>query len=198
MILEGIVTTIDDGGLLNVAPMGPDVGEGSEEFLLRPFRGSRTHGNLKETGEGVFHVTDDALLLARAAIGAVVSVSTIPASIVRGEVLVDACRYREFRVLDFDDSEERARVRVATVAEGTLREFFGWNRAKHAVVEAAILATRVGILSTEEILAEFGRLSSPVVKTGGERELAAFRLLEAHVRAVADSRTPRGASEAPE
>ncbi|HJT78949.1 MAG TPA: DUF447 domain-containing protein, partial [Gemmataceae bacterium] len=71
MILEGIVTTLSPDGALNVAPMGPHVTPGMERFLLRPFPTSQTYRNLTAHGEGVLHVTDDVLLLARAALGPV-------------------------------------------------------------------------------------------------------------------------------
>ena len=58
-----------------------------------------------------------------------------------------------------------------------LREFFGFNRAKHAVVEAAILATRTAFLPREQIMAEYERLAVLVEKTGGERETEAFAFL---------------------
>jgi hypothetical protein len=69
VILEGIVTTLAPEGPLNVAPMGPKLGRDPRRFVLRPYRTSTTYRNLKASGEGVFHVTDDVLLLARAAIG---------------------------------------------------------------------------------------------------------------------------------
>ena len=103
MILEGIVTTLDAEGTLNVAPMGPRVGPDLQRFVLRPFRTSTTFRNLSAHGEGVFHVTDDVLLLARSTIGKVSDAPTRPADRVRGRVLLESCRYYEFRVTDFDD-----------------------------------------------------------------------------------------------
>ena len=72
MILEGIVTTLSLEGALNVAPMGPwiDPDLSMARFVLRPFHTSTTYQNLKSRGEGVFHVTDDVLLVAQTAIGA--------------------------------------------------------------------------------------------------------------------------------
>jgi hypothetical protein len=188
VILEGIVTTLGRDGVLNVAPMGPKVEPAMRRFVLRPYRTSTTYGNLKDRGEGVLHVTDDVLLLARAAIGRDVAVETRPASVVAGRVLVDCCRYYEFRVLDRDDRDARATLVAETVAEGRVRDFFGLNRGKHAVVEAAILATRVDFLSLGEILAEFRRLSPLVEKTGGPAEREAFELLSRHVADVARGR----------
>lgn len=182
MILEGIVTTLDAEGALNIAPMGPRVEPDLRRFVLRPFRTSTTYRNLKLRGEGVLHVTDDVLLLARAAIGRVDDAPTHPARVVRGRILSDACRYYEFRLVETDDREERTTLLAETVAQGQQRDFFGLNRAKHAVVEAAILATRIAILPIGEILDDFRRLAPLVEKTGGEAERAAFALLLAHVR----------------
>ena len=71
---------------------------------------------------------------------------------------------------------------------GRLREFFGFNRAKHAVVEAAILASRTDFLPLADIEAEFRRLAVIVDKTGGPQEHEAFRFLTGHLERVARSR----------
>ena len=70
MILEGIVTTVSAVGAVNVAPMGPRVDPDFSQIVLQPFRTSQTYQNLKARPEGVLHVTDDVLLLARAAVRA--------------------------------------------------------------------------------------------------------------------------------
>src|SRR5262245_49615816 len=69
ILVEGIVTTIGDDSAPHIAPMGPIVDADFNSLLLRPFRTSFTYRNLKRTGQGVFHVTDDVELLARAAVG---------------------------------------------------------------------------------------------------------------------------------
>ncbi len=198
MILEGIVTTISDQGAVNIAPMGPrveiDACTGALTHLtLRPFRSSRTFGNLSAHGEGVLHVTDDVLLLARSAVGALDPLPPMrPAEQVRGWILVEACRYFEFRLrggsavfVDASSSSDpRASLEVEIVHGGRLRDFFGFNRAKHAVVEAAILATRTAFLPREEIESEYRKLAVLVDKTGGASERAAFALLSQHVRST--------------
>ncbi len=188
MILEGIVTTLPRSGRLNVAPMGPKLGRDPRRFVLRPYRTSTTYSNLKETGEGVLHVTDDVLLIALAAIGDVPDVRTRPAESVRGSVIETTGRYREFRVVDLDDRTDRTTILAESVLDRELSPLFGLNRAKHAVVEAAILATRLDFLPLPQILAEFDRLASPVDKTGGPDERLAFGYLFDHVRAEARRR----------
>jgi hypothetical protein len=184
VILEGIVTTIAADGQVNVAPMGPHVPDDAEDpdplrnFVLKPFRTSQTFRNLVAHGEGVLHVTDDVLLLAQAAVGTPDPFPHLqPAQRVRGQVLRDACRYAEFRVTSWGGNADRATLEVEVLHIGRLREFFGFNRARHAVLEAAILATRTALLPLETIEAEFARLAPLVEKTGGGRERQAFAFL---------------------
>jgi hypothetical protein len=182
MILEGIVTTLCDDGSPNISPMGPAVESSMERLILRPFRTSTTYENLMRVGEGVFHVTDDVHLLARAAIGQISPQPTLlPAPCFKGVILADACRWYAFRVASVDNSSDRATMECRVVDRGRLRDFFGFNRAKHAVLEAAILATRLHLLPANQIDDEFGRFRVLVEKTAGDQERLAFQLLETYV-----------------
>ena len=208
-ILEGLVTTVSEPEdflpldasrdpdllpLINIAPMGPIVDDAMTTLILRPFTTSTTYRNLKATGQGVFHVTDDALLIARGAIGKVsarwsdadastdsASAAVIHAQHIRGVVLADACRYYEFEVVALDDSQERTRIEAKVVHAQTQRDFLGFNRAKHAILEAAILATRLHLTGRAPVLAEYEKLQSAIDKTGAEAEHQAMNELRAFV-----------------
>ena len=182
MILEGIVTTRNEDGSTNIAPMGPDVDRSIRKLRLRPYEGSRTRDNLRRENQGVFHVTDDVELLARAAVGRLQPPPPlVAATSVRGQILADACRWYAFRIQRWDDESPRANVTCRIVDRGTIREFLGFNCAKHAVVEAAILATRIDRLPREEILQQFATLSKLVEKTAGDQERRAFEFLREYV-----------------
>src|SRR6188768_4449317 len=91
LIAEGIVTTVNPDGSANISPMGPRVDRDFSHLMLRPYQTSTTYQNLKRTGEGVFHITDDVLLIAKAAIGELDPLPPLePAKHVRGFVLKDA------------------------------------------------------------------------------------------------------------
>ncbi|HEX5471388.1 MAG TPA: DUF447 domain-containing protein [Lacipirellulaceae bacterium] len=176
------MTTVNADGSPHIAPMGPIVDEGFTQLLLRPFRTSVTYQNLKRAGQGVLHVTDDVDLIARAAVG---RLKTLPrlmsAEAVEGVILADACRWYAFRIESLDDRAERTEIIADVVDSGRRRDFFGFNRAKHAVIEAAILATRLDFLEEQHVRTEFDRLVEPVRKTGGQRERGAFEFLRQFV-----------------
>ena len=185
MILEGLVTTRDQDGSPHLAPMGPRVSPDFSHLTLRPFPTSQTCRNLLRDRQGVFHVTDNALLLARAAIGEFESFPQIRAAEkVTGYVLSDSCRHYEFVIASADESGERVSLEAEVVRAGRSRDFFGFNRAKHAVVEAAILATRLHLLPLAEIASDFRKLRVIVDKTGGPDEREAMTILEAKLRAA--------------
>jgi hypothetical protein len=181
-LLEGVVTTLNDDRTPHIAPMGPLVDAAFQRLLLRPFRTSTTYRNLKRSGEGVLNVTDDVELIARAAVGRLETEPVLfRANAVQGVILSDACRWYAFRVESLDDRDERTAIVAQVVDHGRLRDFFGFNRAKHAVIEAAILATRLNLLDADHVLAELRRLAVPVEKTGGHQERRAFEFLQRHV-----------------
>jgi uncharacterized protein len=185
-LLEGIITTLNGDGSPHVAPMGPIVDADLTRLLLRPFQTSVTYQNLKRTGEGVLHISDNVELFARAAVGKLQQLpsSLRPAESVTGVILTDACRWFAFRVESLDDRDERTSILARVVDRGTQRDFFGFNRAKHAVIEAAILATRVHLLDAAHIASEMKRLSVIVDKTGGRQEHTAFDFLDDYLHQV--------------
>src|SRR5262245_40070583 len=137
MILEGIVTTVSPDGAVNIAPMGPAIEPAADlvRFTLRPYRTSTTYRNLKHAPEGVLHVTDDVLQLAQAAVGSIEPAPELfAAKIVHGLVLANACRWYEFRVARLNDDNDRTTIECTVVHTGRIRDFLGFNRAKHAVV----------------------------------------------------------------
>ena len=182
LILEGLATTKNEDGSVNLSPMGPIVDRSMTQLLLRPYQTSMTYKNLKREGVGVFHVTDNVEMIAQAAVGSVVPLPEFVSHSSGGVVLADACRWCAFEVAELDDSQERTSIQCRVVDSGRQRDFFGFNRAKHAVIEAAILATRVNFLPAEQIDAEMQRLASPVEKTAGDQEQRAFAFLQDYIR----------------
>jgi uncharacterized protein len=181
VIVETIVTSLDAAGAVNCAPMGVEWGD--DAIVLRPFLETATYRNLVATRAAVVNLTDDVLLFAQAAISNPVF-ATVPADVVRGVVLADCCSWREVEVRSVDSSPPRSRIETTVVHRGTRREFIGFNRARHAVLEAAIYATRLHLLPRTFIDSELERLQVIVDKTAGPREVEAMALLTDYVKSV--------------
>jgi uncharacterized protein len=182
-ILEGIVTTFNADSSVNISPMGPIVDDALDRLWLRPFQTSTTFQNLQREGVGVFHITDDVELVAQAAIGQPEPMPNfLPTHAGRCAIIADACRWYAFEVESLDASAERTNIVARVVERGALREFIGFNRAKHAVLEAAILATRVHLVEASELAADFDRLAVIVKKTGAAPEHRAFNFLQEFVK----------------
>lgn len=178
MILEGLVTSLNTLGEVNLAPMGPIVDPQMTSLILRPFKTSTTCQNLLQRPSGVFHVVDDVLLIAKAALRRLDAIpATVSAERVDGRVLKDCCRWYEFQITSSDCSSDRTRLDATIIHIGRGRDFFGFNRAKHAVLEATILATRLHLIPELEVRAQLQALASPVDKTAGPQEREAFDLV---------------------
>jgi hypothetical protein len=179
VIIETIVTSMAADGSINFAPMGVEWGE--EVIVLKPFLETTTFRNLRESLAAVVNLTDDVMLFAQGAISNP-QFPWRPAAVVRGAVLEAACSWREIEVATIDDTPPRSRIEGRVVHSGFSREFLGFNRARHAVLEAAILATRTHLIPAEEIREEYSRLQVVVDKTAGPRERDAMAFLTEYVR----------------
>jgi hypothetical protein len=179
VIVETIVTTLDGQGTINFAPMGVEWGE--EIIVLKPFLETTTFRNLSTSRAAVVNLTDDAMLFAEGAISSP-QFPSIPATVVSGAVLEAACSWRELEVFSVDATPPRSRIEARVVHRGFRREFIGFNRARHAVLEAAILATRTHLIPVEEIQEEYVKLQIIVDKTASPREREAMQLLTRYVR----------------
>jgi hypothetical protein len=180
-IVETVTTTLNPDGTVNCAAMGVEWGD--EIIVIKPYGSTRTLRNLRANGAAVVNLTDDILLFTQAALGDP-QPPTRPATAVDGAVLADACSWREVIVEAIDASGPRARVTTRVAGRGAGREFLGLNRARHAVLEASIIASRARWLPSAEIRTELDRLQVAVDKTAGPRERAAMELVRRHVRAA--------------
>jgi uncharacterized protein len=179
VIIETIVTSLAPDGAINFAPMGVEWGE--DALVLKPFLETTTFRNVSGGGAAVVNLTDDVMLFAQAAISSP-QFPAFPAAVVRGVVLEAVCSWRELEVVSVDDTPPRSRIETRVVHRGRRREFLGFNRARHAVLEAAILATRTHLIPAEQIRDELAKLQVIVDKTAGPRERDAMALLTEHVR----------------
>jgi uncharacterized protein len=171
MIRECIVITQSRAGAVHIAPLG--LIEEGEHLVIAPFRPSLTLDNLRENPFAVANYTDDVLIFAGCLTGRR-EWPTKPATKVPGAVLDQALAHAELQVVAVVEDEQRPRFRCAVIHEENHRPFHGFNRAQAAVIEAAILVSRLHMLAPEKIEREIGYLQIAIDKTAGLRERQAW------------------------
>ncbi len=186
MIFETILSTVDTSGTPNFAPMGVIWGEAV--MTVRPFTNTTTYRNLAMTGVAVANVTDCVLDFVHSALSDV-QLPHFPARKVPAMVLQNVCSWFELRVMRIEEENgengeniERASVYCRVVERGRQRDFVGFNRGQAAVIEAAILATRLHLYNWEEVRSALQRYRQVVAKTGGTDESEAMTYLENYVK----------------
>ena len=147
MIRETIVTTIDGEGRVHIAPLGI-IADGGR-WILAPFRPSKTLDNLRAVPFAVANHTDDVRIYAGCLTGrrdwATVACEETPAP-----RLKDCLAHMSLRVVDVGEDEMRPRFRCEVVRSVSHAPFAGFNRAQAAVIEAAILASRLHLLAARQ------------------------------------------------
>jgi hypothetical protein len=179
MICETVVTTADGSGAVHIAPLGL-ISEG-DRWLVAPFRPSRTLDNLREVPIAVASHVDDVRIFAGCLTGRrdwplVATGCPVPR-------LKAALSHWELRVEHVTEDDERPRFRMRLVAVGSHAPSSGFNRAKAAVIELAILSSRLSMLPREKVAREIGYLEIAVKKTAGPEEEEAWTWLMEKVRA---------------
>jgi len=174
VIRECIVTTQSAEGRVHIAPLG--LIEAGQGWVIAPFRPSTTLDNLRSTPFAVANFTDDVLVFAGCLTGKK-DWPTRPAEHVAGAVLEGTLAHLELAVESVEDDDLRPRFHCRIVHEGNHAPFKGFNRAQAAVIETAILASRLKMLPREKVETELAYHQIAVEKTAGPREHEAWRIL---------------------
>lgn len=178
MIFEAIISSIDAAGNAHIAPFGVRY-EGAKEdirVVISPYKPSTTLANILATKCAVMNMTDDVRVFAGALTGRK-PWQLLPANKIKGFRLVDCLAHSELELLEVRDDATRPQLIMKKVAEFNHKPFAGFNRAQAAVVELAVLVSRLHILPKDKIMAEIEYLKIAIDKTAGEREKEAWAWL---------------------
>ena len=158
-IVETIVSTFDKNRNPIAAPMGVS-SEDEKHFTLSVYKTTKTYMNLKEKKCGVVNITSDPILFHRTVFKDVNPGNKLPkdwfthASKVDAPYLRNTDAFIEFKVTNLTGSGEKAKIlcRVQKIAKSKKNSLQVYHRAKSAVIESIIHATRIEvfIVSGEE------------------------------------------------
>jgi hypothetical protein len=191
-IFETVVTTVDADGHPHVAPFG--VRYRGARVVLMPFKPSTTLDNVRATGHAVLNLTTDTRVFAGAVCARWLGPREWPlvaTQAIGGLRLANALAHSELELVDDDAHDERPTLSLARVRDVTHAPFPGFNRAQAAVIEGAVLISRLHMLPAEKIDGELAYLQIAIDKTAGPEEREAWGWLN---EAVARHRagTPEG------
>ena len=182
MIFETIITTQDTAGTPHVTPFGVRY-EGAKEnirIVISPYKPSTTLDNILATKLAVMNLTDDVRVFAGALTGRQ-PWQLMPANKIKACRLVDCLAHVELELLEVRDDATRPQLIMQKVFEKNHKSFQGFNRAQAAVLELAVLVSRLHLLPKEKISTEMQYLQIAIDKTAGEREIEAWRWLQERV-----------------
>lgn len=174
MIQETLITTTNSAGQIHIAPMGIHVEE--DHVIILPFKPSTTLENLLHNQCAVINYCDDVRIFAGCLTGRR-DWPTHPAERIQGHYLSASLAHSEVVLEHFEDDELRPRLYCKEVHRVNHKPFLGFNRAQFAVLEAAILISRLDRLPWEKIQSEIAYLKIGLEKTAGDRELEAWNWL---------------------
>ncbi len=171
MIREVIVTTLHADGAPHIAPMG--IHTRDDLIVIAPFRPSATLDNLEREGHAAVNMTDDVMIFA----GCLTGRRDWPVTATEkfnGVRLAGALAHIEVEVVRVEENDKRPEFYCRKLLEQNHAPFQGMNRAQAAVLEAAILASRLDMLPAEKIDSEIEYLKIAIDKTAGENERTAW------------------------
>jgi len=185
-IFEAVVTSVAPDGKAHIAPMG--VRYQGDRVILMPFKPSTTHDNVVAGGHAVLNIVTDTRVFAGCVTGRR-EWPTLPAEKVPGVRLACALGHVELRLEERIDDVQRPVLRMARVHEVSHAPFAGFNRAQAAVIEGAVLISRLRMLPASKVDTEMAYLQIAIDKTAGAEELEAWSWLrEAVTRFRADAK----------
>jgi hypothetical protein len=171
VIYETVVTTVSAEGVPHIAPMG--VRYQDNHVVLMPFRPSATHDNIVATGHAVLNLLTDPRVFAGCVTGRR-QWPLVPADKVKGMRLQAALAHVELTLAKRRDDAQRPVLQMDRTHEVTHAPYIGFNRAQAAVIELAVLVTRLHMLPAEKIDSEMAYLQIAIDKTSGPHEREAW------------------------
>lgn len=174
MILETIITSIDHDGKPHVAPFG--VRLENENIIISPYKPSHTLENILASKVAVMSNTDDVRVFAGALTGRQ-PWTLIPTNQVNGFRLKNCLAHTELQLLKVRDDALRPQLVMQQIISENHAAFKGFNRAQAAVLELAVLVSRLDRLPKARVESELQYLQIAIDKTAGEIEHEAWSWL---------------------
>ena len=179
-VRETLVTTKNADESIKVSPLGVYVDD--KILKLKPFKPSKSLENILRNESGVINYVDDVRIFASCITNKEIQINFKKVSKIDCSRIEKAISHTEFIVKDIKDDSQRPTIICKPINEETHKMFYGFNRAKSAIIELCILASRLGIIEDSKIKKEISYLKIAIEKTAGENELEAWNWLIEYIK----------------
>ena len=179
-VRETLVTTKNADESIKVSPLGVYIDD--KILKLKPFKPSKSLENILRNESGVINYVDDVRIFASCITNREIQINFKKVSKIDCSRIEKAISHTEFIVKDIKDDNQRPTIICEPINEETHKMFYGFNRAKSAIIELCILASRLGIIEDSKIKKEISYLKIAIEKTAGENELEAWNWLIEYIK----------------
>ncbi len=185
MIIETIISTIDNEEKVNFSPFG--IQKNKNQILISPYIPSKTLLNLQLTKCAVINYTDNTNFFVNCIIGnkkfKKKKCKNFP-----GFFLENCFGYEQVKVKKIIKDKLRPTFVCQIDKSFQIKNYEGHNRAKASIIEACILASRVHILDKKKILNELSYLGISVKKTAGSVEKKSWEKISKYIKKKIDEK----------
>ena len=184
-VRETIVTTKNLDGTIKVSPLGVYIDENT--LKIKPFKPSGSLENILRNGSGVINYVDDVRIFASCIIKKNISIEFVEVNKIDCSRIESAISHTEFIVEKVDENKERPTIICKPINEKVHKMYYGFNRAKSAVIELCILTSRLGIIDIKKIEDEIKYLEIAINKTAANNDTEAWEWLIDYINKYKDS-----------
>ena len=183
-VRETIVTTKNIDNSIKSSPLGIYID--NKVLKIKPFKPSTSLDNIIRNNSGVINYIDDVRLFASAITKKNIVIDYENAKKIDCSRIKNCISHTEFVVKKVENDQKRPTIICEPVHEEIHKMYYGFNRAKSAVIELCILASRLGIIDDKKIDDEIKYLKISIDKTASENEIEAWEWLMDYINTYRD------------
>ncbi|ADQ14383.1 DUF447 domain-containing protein [Halanaerobium hydrogeniformans] len=179
MIIETVMTSLDSKNDLNFSAIGVEFVK--DKVIFYPYKNTTTAENILATKKGTVNIVDRSYYLILAALSE--PEFAVDKTDLGNYYLKDCCYYYEFKLSAISDLGKKYKLTANITAQKSRNDFIGLNRAENLLLEAAIIASRIGITKkTKELKNYLAENREIIFKTGDQKSKESYLFLKKYLQ----------------
>ena len=178
MIIETVMTSLNNKNELNFSAIGVQFIK--DKLVFYPYKNTITAENILATKRGVANIVDRSYYLVLAALSE--ASFAVKETALANYYLKECCKYYEFQISAISDLGKKYKITAKITAQNNIRNFIGFNRADNLLLEAAVIASRIGITKKVKDLKNYLAENREIIfKTGDHKSKESYLFLKEYL-----------------